>query len=397
MMSDNNEACQHVDKKVNCSDSNFFIDYLSIPIRRWKVVISLTISCVVLSIIIALLSPNRYSSTARIIPPSQDNNMMVLAGALTGNLPGFTGDLLNQGSNVDLYVGILNSEVVKDLIIDKFKLMKVYDQKYRIDTYKELNDRVDIVAGKKDGILSITVEDNDPKRAAEIANAFVETLGKITVDLAITSGSNSRYFLQRQIINTRKALANAEDNIKAFQIKHKLLNLPEQAKIGIEGVAQLRAQLAAQELQLSMLRQQFTDSSQEVKTIRVTIAKLRSQIASLEGGGSEGAIPNISGVPGVAKEYVQLTREQKLQEAMLELLTKQYELTKLANSKDVPELQVLQPAKAPDKPLKPKKVLIIFVGVIIGVFWGIFMAFLQEYADGKGVSRSLRLKLIARD
>jgi uncharacterized protein involved in exopolysaccharide biosynthesis len=309
--------------------------------------------------------------------------MSMMMGQL-GGLASLAGGALGGGTTADLYVGILQTEAVKDRIIDRFDLMQVYEEDYRVTTYKALDKRASISAGKKDGIIVISVEDKDPQRAADMANAFVEELGKVTVDLNITGAGQNRVFLEKRLAQSRADLALAEEQLRGFQSANQALDVPEQAKVTIEGVALLRGQLAAQEVQLAGLRSRLTDNTQEVRDLRASIVTMRQEVAKLEEPGGNGAIPSFGDLPGIGQEYVRLMRDFKIQEALVELLTKQYEMARLTEAKDVSTLQIIQEARVPDKKSKPKRALIVLLVTFVAGFMAVLWAFVRECGERMG-------------
>jgi len=298
-----------------------------------------------------------------------------------GGLGNLAGDMLGGGTTGDLYVGMLKSEAVKDAIIDRFKLMDVYKKKYRIDTYKVLDKAAIIGIGKKDGIIHITVEDKDPKRAAAVANAFVDELSKLNIGLNVSGAGRDRTFLEERLIRAKRDLAKAEEALKVYQTKNKAINVIEQAKATIEGVGQLRAELALKEVQLASLRAYITDENDEIKTVKASISSLTAQIDRLEGNSKGSSIPSVGSVPALGQEYLRLMRELKIQETILEFLTKQHEMAKLSEAKDVSSIQVLQHARVPDKQSKPKRSLLVFTVTVITLLGSVLMSFLLEYAE----------------
>lgn len=377
------------------SDVISLLDYLEVIAKRWRMIVKMTVTAFVLSVVIALLLPNIYSSTAMILPPQQDSSMLGMMSAMTGGMASLAGDLLGKGTTADLYVGMLNSNTVKDAIINRFKLIEVYEQDYRLDTYKKLDKNVDISAGKKDGIISVTVEDKDPKRAANMANAFVEELGKLTVRLNITGASQNRGYLENRLVKAKVDLSRAEDALKSFQLKNRALDVPDQAQATIAEIAGLKAQLATQEVQFSAIRSRFTDSAQEVKDLKTSTSNLRSQIAKLEGKGTgSSAIPSVGAVPSLGQEYVRLMREFKIQEAIFELLSKQYEMTKMDEARNVDGIQIIQKATVPDKKAKPKRSLIVLTATFFAGFGSVLFAFMHEAGTQMPEEDRLRLKQV---
>ncbi len=345
------------------------IDYVDVLLKHRRLIAGATMTATVLSIIVVLLLPIIYTAKAMILPVEEDKGLM---GAMLGQLGSLAGVAgaggLGGPTKADLYMTMLKSETVKDPLIDRFKLMEVYKAKLRVDAYAALDANVSITAGKKDGVITIAVNDKNPQRAADMANAYVEELESMAVRLNMTSAGKNRVYLEERLAGARADLARAEDALKAFQAKNKAVSVTDQAKATIEGVAQLRAQLAAQEVQLATFRRQFTESSQEVKTTKATVANLRAQIGKLEGmGDGSSSIPSVGSMPQLGQEYMRLMRDFKIQETLVELLTKQYEVTKLSEVKDVSPFQVLQVAKVPERRSKPKRAQIVMLSFLISL------------------------------
>jgi len=173
-------------------------------------------------------------------------------------------------------------------------------------------------------------------------------------------------------------LARAEENLKAFQKKNKALDLPEQARGTITGVAGLTAQLAMDEVNLAALQRNLTESSQEVKSLKAVIATLKGQIARFEGSQKGGSIPSIGSVPDLGQEYIRLMRDFKIQETLVELLTKQYELAALSEAKNIAGVQVIQTARIPDKKIKPKRAIVIIMSTFGSILLTIIYLFILE-------------------
>jgi len=376
-------------------DTINLLDYLEAIAKHKRMIICTALAAFFISIIYSLLLPNIYNSTAKILPPQQDQALMTMMMGQTGSsMASLAGDLLGKGSPADIYVSILNSDVISDAIIDRFKLIKVFGKKYRIDTYKELDNKVDITAGKKDGIISITVEDKDPRLATNIANAYVEELARLTVDLNVSGASQNKSYLEERLIKAKVDLIKAEDSLKFFQSKNKAVDITEQAKGTIKGVADLEGQLAVEEIKFSGLKRVFTDASQEVKNQQAVVANLKRQISKFEGIRSGDSIPGVGSVPELEQQYLRLMREFKIQETLVELLTKQYEMAKLTEAKDISSIQVLQKARVPDKKTRPKRTVIVLTSTFASGFIAILYAFIIEASSQMSEEDRLRLKQI---
>lgn len=362
------------------SKSPSIVTYFEILIRNKRIIELITIAALITSIIISLLMPPIYISTARILPPQNDNNLLgMMMGQMSGGVTSLANDILANGTSSDLYASILTSETIKDKIIDQFKLLDVYEEKFRLDAYKKLGKTVIIDVGKKDGIISISVADKNPKLSADMANAYVEELGKLAAGLSSSKASQNRHFLEERLIKTRYDLTQAEEILKNFELKNKVPDISEQSKGTIKGIADIMAQLALEEVKLSALKQQFTDSSHEVKVEKTVVRNLKEQIARLEGLGNGGAIPGIKSIPTISQEYIRLMRNFKTQEMILELLTKQYEIAKYTEANSVSTLQIIQKATVPDKKARPKRTVLVIISTLAGFLFSIFYISVLEY------------------
>jgi uncharacterized protein involved in exopolysaccharide biosynthesis len=357
-------------------------DFIQVIVKRIRMIFIIPLAVAVISILYSLTLPDIYTAKTLILATQEERGMTSAMMSQLGGLAamvGGAGGTIGGRQMTDLYVSMLTSEAVKDPIIDQFKIM--LKKKYRADAYNALNKKVTISVGKRDGIITITVDDEDPKRAAAIANAYVKELGNLTIRLNVTGAGQNRNFLEERLSKTRADLAKAEENLKTFQTKNKALHVTAQAEATIRGVAGLRAQLASQEVQLATYRRQFTESSQEVKSLTTSVNNLRGQIATLEGGGVSSAIPSVGSIPSIGQEYIRLMRELKIQESFVELLTKQYEMAKLSEAKDISPFQVILEARVPERKSKPARSKFVLMTTFATFFLSIFLAFVREYVD----------------
>ena len=356
------------------------LELLLVLARNWRMIVGVPIVVAIITAIYSLLLPNIYTAKAMILSNDEGGGMMSTMLAQMGGLASLAGGM-GGATKADLYIAIMKSETVKDSLIDRFKLMELYKAKLRTSVYNALDGKSVISSGKKDGIITIAVSDKDPKLAADIANAYVEELGKRAIKLGMTGAGMNRVFLEERLVKAKVDLAAAENTLKSFQTKNKAMAVTDQARATLEGVARLRAELVAQEVQLAVLKRQFTEESQDVKRASATIANLRSQIARMEGSASEGSMPGVGAMPQLGQEYMRLMREFKIQESLVELLTKQYEMTKLNEAKDVVPFQVFQTARVPELKSKPKRSIMVILATVTSGFLMVFLAFIREYAS----------------
>ncbi len=233
-------------------------------------ILLITVCAIVLSVIVSLLFPKKYTATARILPPQESGSgISGLLSQAGGMLGGLAGGFVSGKSTSDLYVGILKSRTIADALIDKFDLKNLYEQKYMEDVYKKLTKCTDITVSRKDQIISISVEEKDPQQAAEMANTYVQMLDKINRTVNITEGHRKRVFLENRLKKVHKDLSKAEIELKEFQEKYKLIAIEEQAKVSIEGAAKLKGEIIAAQTELEVFKQFGTERQNEAVMLKI--------------------------------------------------------------------------------------------------------------------------------
>jgi uncharacterized protein involved in exopolysaccharide biosynthesis len=369
------------------------LDYLEILAKRKLMIIGITAAVTIITALYSLTLPNIYTAKAKVLPPQQSSGGLS-AAMMTGALAAMGGDLMGESKNTKLYSEILKIESLRNPIIERFKLKEVYKAKYLQDVYKKMNTNVIIQSGKE-GIISISVDDKDPKRAADLANAHVDELRKLSARLTMTGATDSREFLERRVAETKKELTVAETNLKTFQSKHKILDAQAQAGATMGALNQLSAQLSIQESQLNTLLRTFSENSQQVKNLRQSIASMRGQIARYEKSGS-GVIPGFEDVPELGQEYLDLMRKFKTVEGVYEMLVRQYETARLNESNDVSSIQVIQSAVVPERKSKPARAKMVKISAFAALFFSVLLVFVRENFAGMDETAKARWKGLAR-
>jgi capsule polysaccharide export protein KpsE/RkpR len=338
----------------------------------------------VASAIIAFLIPPRYSSTARLMPPDQSGqgmaSMLAALGKVSGDLSGVGGQLLGMKTTGDLFVGVLRSRTVADDLINKFDLRKVYGSQRYLDARKELEARTDIAADRKSGIITITVTDWDPQRAAAMGREYIDALNAIVITLNSSSAHKERVFLEARLGEVQQGLEEAEKDFSQFASKNTAIDVKEQGRAMIGAAAELEGELIAAETELEGLRQIYTSSNVRVRSVQARIDEYRRQLQKMGGkipdaaasapaeSGQSGEpaqdYPSIRELPILGVTWSDLYRRTRVQEAVFETLTKQYELAKVEEARETPSVKVLDPADVPEKKSFPPRLVIMVMGMV---------------------------------
>jgi uncharacterized protein involved in exopolysaccharide biosynthesis len=370
------------------------VDLFTVLFKRKKMIFLIVFLAIVLSVTISLLLPKMYTATARILPPQESktglSGLLSQAGGMLGDL---AGGLISGKSGPELYVGILKSRTVADMLIKEFDLKKVYKKEFLEKTYEKLAKRSEIQVSTDTQVISVSVEDRDPQRAADMANLYVDALDRINRKVNITEGQRKRAFLETRLKKVKEDLVEAELVLKEFQEKYKVVSIDEQAKVAIEGAARIKGEIIAAQTELQVLRQFGTERQNEAIMLKSKIRELKNQLARIESGSigtaslkknkpvkddSDFYIP-FDELPALGMQLIRLMREAKIQEEVFKLITTQYELAKIEEAKDVDTIQILDRAAPPDYKSSPKRAIIVILSTIVAFFLAVFLAFLAEY------------------
>ena len=347
--------------------------------------------------LLAFLIPKQYDSTTRLMPPDSQSTssvaMMATLAEHASGLAALSSDLLGLKESGATFVGILRSRAILDRLVQRFNLKKLYRCRLAVDARERLAENTQISEDRKSGIISIAVTDRDPQRAASLAGAYVEELNQLVVDLNTSAAHRERVFLEERLRTVRQDLASAEGDFSQFASKTGAIDIKEQGRAMVEVAATLQGQLIAAQSQLEGLKQIYTDNNVRVRSVQARITALRSQLQKLGGksGGaapsgdepaSDSSYPTLRQLPILGVPYADKFRQLKVEEAVFETLTKEFELAKVQEAKETPTVKVLEAPEVPEKKSFPPRLLIMFLGTfcatIVGVAWVLGTAGWQE-------------------
>ena len=354
----------------NRSSGTDFLEILLVLAREKKLILQVTMGATILAAIMVFIIPKSYTATATILPPQQNQSVL---SAMMGQLAGTQSlDLRDLGlkNPSDVFVAMLKSRTVEDALVNRFDLRKVYGVKSYQDARKKLEKRSEIDP-EKEGLISIAVTDRDPRRAADIANAWVEELRALNQNLALTEAAQRRAFFEQKLVAERNALSQAELALQQIEQQTGIIQPDAQTRALIGEVAEVRAQIAAKEVQLQSMGSYATPNNPDVKRVETELAKLRAQFASLSrtqatAVPSEGNLQVPTGrVAGAGLEYLQAARELKYHESLYDFLSRQLEAARIDEAKNAVVVQVVDKAVEPEKKSSPRRLLIIAVTALL--------------------------------
>jgi len=348
-------------------------DLLAVFAKNKKLIFGAPVVTAVLVFGICLVLPPTYRASTLLLPPQQAQSATAALLSQLGGAAGLVAGAAGVKSPADVYIGMLKSRTVADRMISRFDLLKVYDTDSMEKARKKLELNSSINVGK-DGLITVTVDDEDRERSASLANAYVDELTKLSRVFAVTEAAQRRLFFERQLEQAKDKLAGAEVELKKGLETKGVVSVDADSRALVETVARMRAQATAKEIKLNSMRAFVTENNQEYRQTQQELNSLRAELNRAEGGREGGA----AGAPAKSLgglENIKTLREVKYQQMLYELLAKQYEAARLDEARDSSVIQTLDPAIAPEKKFAPKPLRL----AVIAAFLAFFGALLWVY------------------
>jgi len=243
----------------------------------------------------------------------------------------------------------------------------------------------------KTELISVEFDDEDPKFAAEVANAYVDELRVVLSRLAVTEAQQRRLFFEKQLVKAKENLTAAEQSLKATGISDSALKSNPVAAVA--GVAALKAQITAQEVKIGAMRGYLAETAPDFKQAMNELANLRAQLAKQDkdDAGNTAASPAGAG----QGDYISRYRDFKYHETLFELFAKQYEIARVDEAREGAVIQVLDVAQPPERKSKPKKALIAFIATLAAGFVILLFVFVRQALRNAGGDQETAGKLAA--
>ncbi len=345
-----------------------------------KFMVIVTTVFIILGVILALVLPKEYQGVASVLPSQKSAMLSMLGGSASSAVSSLAKQFapLVGGSETQIgsgfsYLAILNSRDAMAKVVKEFDLFKVYSigDSSMDKAIKRLRDNTDFQIDLY-GAVVVKVLDENPVRAAAMANYFVHILNQINGSLSSEDARNLRTVVETRYLKNLSDLENAEDSMKVFQQKFGVFSLPDQAKASVAAGAELESQLILAQVRLSALQKQLNAGSPEIETLTQQIEALKQKIGDLRsgkdmvGGENPGVLLPFKELPSRGMRYLDLYRDVEIQSKLLELIYPLYEQAKLEEARETPTVLVLDHAVPPEKKVRPLRALIVLSSMVLG-------------------------------
>jgi len=360
---------------------------MRVAFKRKRLIGMVALVIVALALLVALLLPNRYTASVAILPPQQGGSagaaMIAQLGSL-GSMAGMATGGLGIKNPIDQQVALMKSRTVEDAMVERFHLQALYHRKYLSAARKKWEQKTSVDNGLKDGLIRLSVTDTDPRRAADLANGWLEEYRRFSATLAVTEAAQRRLFFERQLANAREDLGRAEEEMKQTEQRTGVIELDGQAHAMIASAAMLRAQVAAKRVEIQSMRQFAAEGNPDLERVRQELSSLEAQLTAMDvdrdrQGGDLVAPKGKLGEAGM--EYARALREVKYHEMVQDLLTRQYEAARVDEARQGSAAQIVDPAVIPDRPNNLFKIGILLTALLLSLPAGLLIALATEVIE----------------
>lgn len=378
-----------MDKDNNVTQQKRFEDFIIVLVKYRKIILWNTGIVTLLAILISLLMPNWYTSTASIVTPKKKSGLF-------GDIAGFStaikdisrtlGRLGSTSEEAFNYLAILQSRSSIEKVIDKFNIREVYDFSAKApieDVIGAFEENVQFNV-EDEGNITVKVSDKYPQRAADMANYFVQILNEISIELGIAEARSNREFVEKRYEQLKIDLKNIEDSLKYFSEKYSVYAIDEQTKAAIQAAAEIKGLIMLEEIKLEVLRKTMSESSPEIHQAKLQINEMKKKLNQMKFGKEHLTKESLSlfvpfgDIPEVGIQYLRLKRDFEIQTKLMEFLLPIFEQSKIEEQKNIPVVLVLDKAVPAEKKSNPKRSLIVLAAFLISFFLSICFVLIKN-------------------
>lgn len=370
--------------------------------RERRAIARMTLIATLLSGVYAFIMPQTFTSMVTILPPQSDDRGSGLAELLSGQSQLFdmSATLGFGGRPSDVFVDILKSRTVAESLIRDQKLESFFGLApgASIGPALELLQNATTIESAKDGLVTVSVSletpyfssraevDRTKRIAADIANGYAAALDQENRRKMVSRAKNSRIYIEQQLASTRRDLDTAYARLVSFQRSSRLLSLDKQLESVIHTATELRSQFVKAQLELAIGRNEFKESSRVLLEAQDRVNAMRKQYDRVVGGGEENTSDGglgLNTLPNIGRDLANMLREVKILEEVNVFLNRQYYKEKVQEARDLPTVQILDPAIPAYQRTSPRRAMWLIVSFVLALLVSATVALVRSGATGK--------------
>ncbi|MEN9315816.1 MAG: hypothetical protein RIS35_2209, partial [Pseudomonadota bacterium] len=241
----------------------------------------------------------------------------------------------------------------------------------RLGITESLQGRLKIVEqGRQSGVLRVSLEDDDPVRAARILNEIGMLYVRQNVERKSAEAEKTLAFLNTQLPQLRRELESSEKKFNQFRSQNRVFDLGGEATSLLDQTVNLRVKLLELDQKKKELEARYTAQHPSVRTIDAQIRELQGRIGEIEG--------RAKSLPRVEQDLLSLTRDVKVNNELYTGLLNSFQQLRLVKEGKVGNVRIVDPAMVPELSVKPQKSRIVGIAAVLGLLAGVGLAFLRN-------------------
>ena len=246
--------------------------------------------------------------------------------------------------------------------------------------------------GKKTGILELTMESTSADSAVKTLNEIANIYVRQNVEQKSAEAQKTLEFLEKQLPQLKEQLEAATTALNDYRTRHGSIDLDLETQSVLKGVVEIQTQITLLQQKRDELRQKFTESHPSVVAIDKQITRLQGQMNTND--------QKIEVLPETQQVILRLARDVKVNTELYTALLNNTQTLRVSKAGTVGNVRIIDYAVSPDKPIKPKKALIVAVSLILGLILGIASAFIRKslhrgVADPDLIEKTLNIPVYA--
>lgn len=309
--------------------------------------------------IITLFIPNKYSSTANLLPSQRPSFGLDLFSE-DGGLQSIASSVLSgETEESNRYIILLSSFSTSQKVIKRFDLMDQYESELMIDAVEELSDRTTFES-MEEGNFLITVEDEDSVQARDMAEYYVEILNELNTEIVSKDARLYREFIEKRYLKSVEDISRLKKETISFQKEYGVFQLPEQAKEYFSIISALTVKELETEVKLALLEETVQKESPSYQAAQSELSAINQKLADVYNDTSNtNLLLNFGNLSEVGARYFELNLEKEIQTEIQKFLLPLYEQAKMEEAKSLPIVSIVDAPRVPEEKSSPKRSLIV--------------------------------------
>ncbi|SMO70476.1 hypothetical protein [Gracilimonas mengyeensis] len=329
--------------------------------------------------IYTLFIPNRFTSTANLLP-SQRPSLGFDLFSEEGGLQSLASSVLGgESEESNRYIILLSSYSTSKKVIDRFDLMQQYDVEL-------VKDAIDILAERttfesmEEGNFIISVQDESPEQAKEMAEYYVDILNELNTEIVSKDARQYRQFIEKRYNKSLQDIDSLKTEIIDFQQENGVFQLPDQVSEYFSLISGLTVKQLEAEIKLNLLDKTVQQQSNTYQNARFQLETIREKLDEVYSDtSSQNLILNFDNLSELGARYYELELSREIQTEIQKFLLPIYEQAKMEEAKSLPIVSVVDEPHVAEKKSYPSRSIIVIISGI-SAFFLVLLYFIMKFS-----------------